>query len=397
MVGRLQTERDKARLLDGMSAAAGGVDVKAVGDTISGLAKREFVLRRAGKDTPEVFTTRWAMSYLRGPLTRDQIASLMADRRTARRRPLRLRPLLPRAAPAPTAAAPAAPAPDAAAAPPVAPAAAAPTPAAAPTGRRHPDDAGGRPGRRRVLGRRRGAVAGQRRRRRRAAPATRRRRGPGPPPLRRGEGRPGGRRGVRGRAPPAHRPRPTRSAAIAVDYDERDLLPAAPGPVSFVLPDAPIKQKTFWIVAREGPGRPARPLPDDRDLRQPPAQAVLAGRRDEGRLRRPLPGGRRRPRPTRRRPSSGTSTRPRSRACRTSCRPPQDRAQVLPGRGAGSSAGGAAVDRRQPPRQLPRRAAAQQQPGHGPAGRGGTPLPLGGRGRAASTRRRTRPDRSPPR
>jgi hypothetical protein len=83
MVGRLQTERDKNRLLDGMSAAAGGVDVNAVGDTISGLAKREFVLRRAGKDRPEVFTTRWAMSYLRGPLTRDQIKQLTAPQRAA--------------------------------------------------------------------------------------------------------------------------------------------------------------------------------------------------------------------------------------------------------------------------------------------------------------------------
>jgi hypothetical protein len=81
MIGRLQTDRDKQRLLDGMSAASGGVDVKAVGDTISGLAKREFVLRRAGKDQPEVFTTRWAMSYLRGPLTRDQIATLMAPQK----------------------------------------------------------------------------------------------------------------------------------------------------------------------------------------------------------------------------------------------------------------------------------------------------------------------------
>ncbi|MCU1398356.1 MAG: hypothetical protein JWN62_1465 [Acidimicrobiales bacterium] len=83
MIGRLQTDRDKQRLLDGMSAAAGGVDVGAVGDTIGGLAKREFVLRRAGKDQPEVFTTRWAMSYLRGPLTRDQISTLMADQRGA--------------------------------------------------------------------------------------------------------------------------------------------------------------------------------------------------------------------------------------------------------------------------------------------------------------------------
>ena len=96
MVGRLQTERDKQRLLDGMSAAAGTVDVGAVGDTISGLAKREFVLRRAGKDQPEVFTTRWAMSYLRGPMTRDQIELVM-------------RGAAPAAAPAPAAPTPLAP------------------------------------------------------------------------------------------------------------------------------------------------------------------------------------------------------------------------------------------------------------------------------------------------
>jgi hypothetical protein len=112
MVGRLTTDRDKQRLLDGMSAAAGGVDTAAVGDTISGLAKREFVLRRAGKDTPEVFTTRWVMSYLRGPMTRDQIEQLMASTVAAE----------PAAAPAaaPAAVAPA-PAEVAAAAPPAAP------------------------------------------------------------------------------------------------------------------------------------------------------------------------------------------------------------------------------------------------------------------------------------
>jgi len=78
IIGRLQTEQDKARLIDGLSSAAGGVDVKVVGDTISNLGKRQFVLRKAGKDVPEVMTTRWAMSYLRGPLTRDQIGAAMA-------------------------------------------------------------------------------------------------------------------------------------------------------------------------------------------------------------------------------------------------------------------------------------------------------------------------------
>jgi len=78
LIGRLQTEQDKARLVDGLSSAAGGVDVKVVGDTISNLGKRQFLLRKAGKDVPEVMTTRWAMSYLRGPLTRDQIGQAMA-------------------------------------------------------------------------------------------------------------------------------------------------------------------------------------------------------------------------------------------------------------------------------------------------------------------------------
>ena len=81
MIGRLSTERDKARLLEGLTSAAGGVDIGAVDDTISGLGKREFVLRSPGKDSTSVFTTRWAMSYLRGPMTRDQISSLMAEAR----------------------------------------------------------------------------------------------------------------------------------------------------------------------------------------------------------------------------------------------------------------------------------------------------------------------------
>ena len=89
MIGRLQTEQDKARLVDGLTSAAGSVDPGAVGDTISGLGKREFVMKRASRDTVSVFTTRWAMSYLRGPLTRQQITSLKvaaAPRRTRRAR-----------------------------------------------------------------------------------------------------------------------------------------------------------------------------------------------------------------------------------------------------------------------------------------------------------------------
>ncbi|MGD9753778.1 MAG: DUF87 domain-containing protein [Acidimicrobiia bacterium] len=76
MVGRLQTERDKARLLEGLTAASGSVEPAELDRTISALGKRQFVLQRAGAGGPKLFTTRWAMSYLRGPLDRDQIARL---------------------------------------------------------------------------------------------------------------------------------------------------------------------------------------------------------------------------------------------------------------------------------------------------------------------------------
>jgi DNA helicase HerA-like ATPase len=80
-LGRLQTERDKQRVLDGLegaSAAAGGTfDRAAIERTLSGLAKRVFLMNNVHEDTPVLFQTRWALSYLRGPLTRAQIRTLM--------------------------------------------------------------------------------------------------------------------------------------------------------------------------------------------------------------------------------------------------------------------------------------------------------------------------------
>ncbi|MDQ2678743.1 MAG: DUF87 domain-containing protein [Actinomycetota bacterium] len=101
MVGRLQTEQDTARLLEGLSAADGTVDTASLGATIAGLAKREFLLRRAGSSGVIRFTSRWAMSYLRGPLTREQLSSLMAGRTAV----APAAPRAPEAAPAPEGAA----------------------------------------------------------------------------------------------------------------------------------------------------------------------------------------------------------------------------------------------------------------------------------------------------
>jgi hypothetical protein len=87
LIGRLQTERDQARVLDGlegaMSSAGGAFDRAAIERVIGGLAKRQFLLHNVHEDHPVVFESRWAMSYLRGPLTRTQIKTLMAERKGA--------------------------------------------------------------------------------------------------------------------------------------------------------------------------------------------------------------------------------------------------------------------------------------------------------------------------
>jgi hypothetical protein len=80
LVGRLQTENDKARVLEALRSAAGGTDVAALDAAIGGLQKRQFMLVSAKDSTPRVFGTRWAMSYLRGPLTKEEVRALMAGR-----------------------------------------------------------------------------------------------------------------------------------------------------------------------------------------------------------------------------------------------------------------------------------------------------------------------------
>ena len=124
-IGRLQTERDKLRVLDGLegaSTSAGATfnrrDMEAI---LSGLGSRVFLMHNVHDKGPTIFQTRWCMSFLRGPLTRLQIQQLMEGRKPAA-------PAAPTAAPAapvlPQAAA--APAASAAVPPTAAPATAAP-------------------------------------------------------------------------------------------------------------------------------------------------------------------------------------------------------------------------------------------------------------------------------
>ena len=80
-LGRLQTARDKARVLDGLEGAAasqgGNFNRSRMEETLAGLGSRVFLLNNVNEDGPVTFHVRWVMSYLRGPLSRRQIKQLM--------------------------------------------------------------------------------------------------------------------------------------------------------------------------------------------------------------------------------------------------------------------------------------------------------------------------------
>ncbi len=83
-IGKLQTDRDKERVLDGLKGAiaeAGTTDQFDFDEIISALSSRVFLYHNVHEDHPIVFHTRWAMSYLRGPLTRPQLRLLVGEQK----------------------------------------------------------------------------------------------------------------------------------------------------------------------------------------------------------------------------------------------------------------------------------------------------------------------------
>ena len=85
-IGRLQTERDKMRVLEGLEGASMtqgmAFDRSQMEQILAGLGNRVFLMHNVHEDEPTLFETRWCMSYLRGPLTRTQIQKLSPDRVT---------------------------------------------------------------------------------------------------------------------------------------------------------------------------------------------------------------------------------------------------------------------------------------------------------------------------
>lgn len=85
-LGRLQTERDKARVIEGLEGAsqqAGrSFDRGEMEKLLASLGSRKFLMNNVHENEHVVFETRWALSYLRGPMTRDQIKRVMEQRKS---------------------------------------------------------------------------------------------------------------------------------------------------------------------------------------------------------------------------------------------------------------------------------------------------------------------------
>ncbi|QKF61795.1 ATP-binding protein [Campylobacter curvus] len=81
-IGRLQTAQDKARVIDGLTGISGSAANKAqLENMISNLAKRSFLLKNINEDGLNIIGTRWALSYLKGPLSHEQISNLMREKK----------------------------------------------------------------------------------------------------------------------------------------------------------------------------------------------------------------------------------------------------------------------------------------------------------------------------
>jgi DNA helicase HerA-like ATPase len=80
-IGRLQTKQDKEKVIDGLSSASeGALDKNEVMNLLSNLEKRTFILKNINEDGIKLFKTRWALSYLKGPIPKDDIKKLMANK-----------------------------------------------------------------------------------------------------------------------------------------------------------------------------------------------------------------------------------------------------------------------------------------------------------------------------
>ena len=80
-LGRMQTDRDRDKVLDGLAEASAGGDRNRLESLLTGMQPRSFLLNNIHRGGARVFKSRWAMSWLRGPMTLDQISYVMSDQK----------------------------------------------------------------------------------------------------------------------------------------------------------------------------------------------------------------------------------------------------------------------------------------------------------------------------
>ena len=81
LIGRLQTKQDKEKVIDGLSSAVEGkIDKSEMENLLSNLEKRTFIMKNINEDGIKIFQTRWTLSYLKGPITKEQIKFLMVNK-----------------------------------------------------------------------------------------------------------------------------------------------------------------------------------------------------------------------------------------------------------------------------------------------------------------------------
>ena len=81
-IGRLQTKQDIDKVIDGLRGANQGINKAQIASLLSNLEKRNFVLNNVNDDGIKVFETRWALSYLKGPIPKDGIKKLMSEKKS---------------------------------------------------------------------------------------------------------------------------------------------------------------------------------------------------------------------------------------------------------------------------------------------------------------------------
>ncbi len=79
-IGRLQTLQDKEKVIDGLTTGNSDLNKQELLDMLSNLNKRNFIMKNIHEDSIKVFETRWVLSYLKGPISKDDIKKLMSQK-----------------------------------------------------------------------------------------------------------------------------------------------------------------------------------------------------------------------------------------------------------------------------------------------------------------------------